>query len=263
MKLSDYHLHSEYSFDSREKINNLCKKALQEGIAEIVITDHLEIQDRKSYPDFGRRKKEIQHFNEKYKNKLIIKSGVEIGQPHYDLSSVQHMIKENDFDFILASVHHVKALGAPSKYQFSESNTDQYVEKYLKELEEIATDADYDVLAHVSLPFRYIPDELRDIFEVRKYEDQYRRVFRAVINRNKGIEINASGIRTDLKKTLPSVEILKWYEDEGGEIVTIGSDGHSAKSAFLCLHDALNTLKQTKIGKIAHYTKRILSYEEI
>ena len=33
--LCDYHLHSEFSFDSSEKIENICRKAIEEEISEI------------------------------------------------------------------------------------------------------------------------------------------------------------------------------------------------------------------------------------
>ena len=53
----DYHLHSEFSFDSSEKIENICKKAVEEGISEIAVTDHAELPLRENapWPDFERR----------------------------------------------------------------------------------------------------------------------------------------------------------------------------------------------------------------
>jgi len=42
MILSDYHLHSEFSGDSIQNIDELILKAISMGIEEIAITDHLE-----------------------------------------------------------------------------------------------------------------------------------------------------------------------------------------------------------------------------
>lgn len=263
MRYSDYHLHSEFSFDSDEKIENICEKAVNEDIEEIVLTDHLEVQDPQSYPDFVKRRREIERCREMYQDKVIIKSGVEIGQPHYDISTVNKIIKSNDFDFILASLHIVKGYGSHSKIIFTEDNVTDYIECYLAELFQIASDADYDVLAHVTLPFKYIPEELKQIAVLKNFEEQYRKIFRTVADRKKGIEINASGMRTLLNQTMPSAEVLNWYEDEGGEIVTIGSDGHSVRNAFLCLDDSFELLSQTKAKKLAHYTRRILSFKEL
>lgn len=37
---SDYHIHSEFSFDSEEKIDNIISKAIELKMNQIVITDH-------------------------------------------------------------------------------------------------------------------------------------------------------------------------------------------------------------------------------
>ena len=37
---SDYHVHSEFSFDSEEKIDNIISKAIELKMNQIVITDH-------------------------------------------------------------------------------------------------------------------------------------------------------------------------------------------------------------------------------
>ena len=55
--ICDYHLHSEFSFDSSEKIENIVEKALQMGIDEIALTDHAEfpLRDTAPWPDFVKR----------------------------------------------------------------------------------------------------------------------------------------------------------------------------------------------------------------
>ena len=79
----DYHLHSEFSFDSSESIENICKKAIAEGISEIAITDHAEIPLRENapWPDFEKRSEVIRACARKYGKELTIREGVEIGQP--------------------------------------------------------------------------------------------------------------------------------------------------------------------------------------
>lgn len=221
MRFSDYHLHTDFSFDSTEKIENFCKKAIKENIAEIVLTDHLEIQNQ-DYPDFLAREKEIEQCRKIYCDRVSIKSGIEIGQPHYDLQRAEEIIQMNDFDFVLASLHTVKEYGEPSKYLFTENNVCDYLERYLYEIEIIAEQADYDALAHVTLPFRYVPVKLNDVAPISHFEKQYRQIFKIIVERGKGIEINASGMRTSIKQTLPSTEVLKWYEAEARQNCHIG-----------------------------------------
>ena len=39
---TDYHMHTCYSFDSNEKMEDIVKQSIEIGLTEIVFTDHLE-----------------------------------------------------------------------------------------------------------------------------------------------------------------------------------------------------------------------------
>ena len=41
--IEDYHLHTKFSFDSRQELKELCDKAVHEGIQQICFTDHVEL----------------------------------------------------------------------------------------------------------------------------------------------------------------------------------------------------------------------------
>lgn len=43
MYLADYHTHSRYSYDGCEEIQEMCRTAIQAGLSEIAITDHVDI----------------------------------------------------------------------------------------------------------------------------------------------------------------------------------------------------------------------------
>ena len=49
MYLADYHTHSEYSFDGKETIRDMCQAAMNRGISELAITDHMDIFTGKWY----------------------------------------------------------------------------------------------------------------------------------------------------------------------------------------------------------------------
>ncbi len=52
-------------------------------------------------------------------------------------------------------------------------------------------------------------------------------ILKQVIADGKGIEVNTSCYRYGLKDLTPSRDIFKMYRQLGGEIITIGADGHS------------------------------------
>ena len=101
MKPADYHLHSEYSMDSREKIENLCVKAVSEGIREIAITDHAEMQKPEELPDFKTRIEEIKRLNHCFDGSVLVKSAMEIGQAHRYSNESENLISNHYFDFII------------------------------------------------------------------------------------------------------------------------------------------------------------------
>ena len=245
MRYRDYHLHSEFSFDSTEKIENVCEKAVREGIEEIVFTDHVEFctEDAKDVPDFGRREEILEQCRKRYGNRLSIRSGVEMGQPQRDPEKEKRIFEAYHFDFVIASIHIVGNTGRPSRFEFTEDNYHAYFAQYFKELRELAEKCRYDVVGHVTFPFRYVPTELLQKYPIESFEEEFRSVFKIIAGRGKGIEINTSGLRTALKAPMPDLELVKWFKECGGSYVTVGSDGHSIRSAFFGLKQGYGVAK--------------------
>lgn len=238
MKLSDYHLHSCYSFDSDQAMEPVCKRAVELGVGKICFTDHVEfgVKDA-SVPDFVKREEEIGTLREKYRGRLEILSGVEIGQAYADTESCAALLERNEFDLVISSVHTVMGSIRPSKFDFTRENYIKCFEKYFDDLNILAEKTEYDVVAHVTFPFRYVPDELLREYPIKMWENRFKEVFKTVVNRNRVIEINTSGYRTKLKDAMPSFEVLNWYKECGGTKVRVGSDGHSINSAFSYLEE--------------------------
>ena len=81
----------------------------------------------------------------------------------------------------------------------------------------------YSVLAHMDLMRRY--DKCGE-YPFEKSEEQIREILKFIIARGKGIEVNTSSFRYNLKDLCPATPIIKLYKELGGEIITIGSDSH-------------------------------------
>lgn len=250
MCFCDYHLHSEFSFDSTEKIENICEKAVREGIEEIVLTDHVEFctEDAAEIPDFSRREEILNKCRKRYGDQLTIRSGVEMGQPQRDPEKEKRIFEEYKFDFVIASIHIIGDTGRPSRFEFTEDNYLNYFRRYFEELRELADRCSYDVVGHVTFPFRYVPAELVQKYPIDSFEEEFRSVFKIIAGRGKGIEINTSGLRTALKAPMPELKLVKWFKECGGTYVTVGSDGHSVRSAFLGLDKGYETAAQAELA---------------
>lgn len=260
----DYHLHSEFSFDSSESIENICKKAIAEGISEIAITDHAEfpLRENAPWPDFEKRSEVICTCSRKYGKELAVREGVEIGQP-WRSKELENRISAYQPDFIIASVHELDGFPDPRTIRYTDDIVPAFVEAYLEQMIKMAESCDYDVLGHVTYLFRFLPEDLAVKIKPETFMDQYEKLFRAVISRGKGIEVNCSGLRMPaIQNLLPSQQLLFLYRELGGEIVTVGSDGHSCRSAFSGLEEGYRALKESGFTEAACFEKRkVMQYK--
>lgn len=264
MRYCDYHLHTNYSFDSREEMENVCRKAIDSGMKEICFTEHVEFgaDDTDGFPDFSLRDAELERLNAKYYDvsgsSCTFLRGVESGQAIKDREGERRLFSENSFDFVIASLHLVGDYGRPSKIDFSiENNYLRFYEDYFRKLKELAESCEYDVVGHLTFPFRYAPVEMLLKHPIEGYEKDFRELFEIIIGRDKGIEVNTSGLRMpSLTDTLPGLTILKWYRECGGRIVTVGSDGHSVRSAFSGIEKGYDALRLAGFSEVMLYRDR-------
>ena len=77
MMFCDYHLHTKYSFDSKEEPENTCEKAIELGISEICFTEHFEfgapIED--AWTDIDKWNAKIDELRASYEGRLSILQG--------------------------------------------------------------------------------------------------------------------------------------------------------------------------------------------
>ena len=228
--LWDTHMHCYYSGDSESAPEDMIKSALSKNLDGICFTDHLDY-DYKEEPgffdlDLDAYRKEISALQDKYKNILPVNFGIEIGlQPHIveKNSTVTHSYP---FDFVIGSSHVVHGIDPYyPKYYVGRSEKQAYMEYFESILENISTDADYDVYGHIDYVVRYGPNKNAK-YSYSKYSDIIDEILRRLIAKGKGIEINTAGFKYGLGHPNPTEEIICRYRELGGEIITIGADGH-------------------------------------
>ena len=76
-------------------------------------------------------------------------------------------------------------------------------------------------------------------------------IFRMLIEKGKGIEINTAGLRRNMKDTNPNETFLKRYRELGGEIITAASDAHEPAIIASAFDQAEAILKRCGF---THYT---------
>ena len=83
----DFHLHSEYSIDSKASMENMVLGAIEKNLKSICFTDHVDLDSTSKRLDFVFRTSDyfrnIKQVKYKYMKNIEILAGVEIGiQPH-------------------------------------------------------------------------------------------------------------------------------------------------------------------------------------
>ncbi len=267
MFLSDYHLHTDYSIDSNVLIKDRVKWAIENGINEICLTDHMDYGHRDidyNIYDLVKYKKEIQEAQEIYGDKIKIKFGMELGLIPHLHKTAKSIVKNNDFDFIIGSTHEVNRvpLYESSTYYDGKDKLTAFNE-YLEEVlsNSIIYD-EYDVYGHIDYVYRYsnYPDNKLHYSDHKEIIDA---IFRNFVEKGKGIEINLSGVRYGHNSFHPNLEILKAFKKQGGEIVTIGSDTHNLQEVRPLIIQAQDMMKEAGFDYIATFDKRQASFKKI
>ncbi|MEG0855653.1 MAG: histidinol-phosphatase HisJ family protein [Terrisporobacter sp.] len=228
----DYHMHCSFSEDSKTPMEDMINKSIDLGIKEICFTDHVDysviINDKETDidVDFKDYFKTIHSFQEKYKDRIIIKKGIEMGLQNHILDKCREDVVNHDFDFVIASVHTIDKIELIQKDFYKDKTQLEAYRQYYEILYNmISKYKDYSVLGHLDIVKRY--GDLNNIIDDKVFSDEIDEILKMAIYEGKGIEINTSSFRYRLPDLTPSSYILKRYRELGGEILTTGSDSHN------------------------------------
>lgn len=254
---ADYHVHTEFSDDSRYPMEDVIRDAVKMGMDEICITDHVdygvkvdwdcgqEIQYRKGDPlanvDYPRYMEKIRALKEEYQGKITIRTGMEFGVQMHTIPEFEALFARYPFDFIILSIHQVEDKEFWTQ-DFQRGRTQkEYNERYYQEmLDVVKAYKNYSVLGHLDLIKRY--DEA-GIYPFENVKPMIEEILKIVIADGKGIELNTSFHRYGLSDSMPSREILKLYRELGGEVITIGSDSHKPEHLGAYIDEGHEILK--------------------
>ena len=259
----DFHAHSVNS-DGFGTVDELCGFAIERGIAGFAVTDHADMEYYEERDTYNRIKKSIADVleaREKYKGKLEIYTGIELGGYLWSPENAKEVLSLEPLDVVLCSVHGAvweKYKRPYSKILFFEEEIadwelDEYFEDYFKILTETATAFDYDVLAHIVCPARYMTGRYDRKTELMKYKDEIAEILKIVIDRDASLEMNVAGFK---KYTMQSEEIFALYRDLGGRNVTIGQDTHKPHMIAENVGLGIEMLKSLGFDHYSIYKKR-------
>lgn len=274
---ADYHVHTEFSDDSVYPMEDVIRDALQMGMDEICITDHVDYGVKEDWDsgkmilyrgteplanvDYPAYMEKICTLKEQYEGRIRIRTGMEFGVQMHTIPQYEALFARYPFDFIILSVHQVEDKEFWTQDFQRGRSQKEYNERYYEEMLSLVKNyKDYSVLGHMDLLKRY--DEA-GIYPFEKLRPLIEEILKIVIADGKGIEINTSSHRYGLDGTMPSGEILRLYKELGGEIITIGSDSHKPEHLGTYIEELKALLKEMGFQKFCTYEKMKPVFHEL
>lgn len=243
---ADVHMHCGFSNDSETRPEDMVENAIAKGLSVICFTDHYD-KDNLDWGDeaifdvesYFQKMIELQ---EEYRDRIEIRIGVEIGMQPYLAEYYQNFMAQHPFDFVIGSVHSVLEHDVALDFFQKHSDPEGYKIYFEEMLQDVQKIKSYDVLGHLDYIVRYSNQGSKG-FDLNDYMDIIEEILKQVIAHGKGIEMNMSGLKYGLGAPHPQPEIIKRYRELGGEIITVGADGHIPEHIAYDYHLADDILK--------------------
>ena len=261
MYLSDYHFHTLCSSDSPATLTEQAKAAMAACVQEICVTDHWNLLDQQgnrlpTVYDWGPSLEQWRKVRNRWPGKLELRLGVEVGNGVLNPAAVDASLTIPELDFVIGSLHSQSArAGGRGIFTVAHECTQKedgiaIIDDYMDMLEELVQTDGWDVLGHVIYPLRYLPPEYE--LDLRPWWDRLAEVFRSVICRGKGIEMNTSAGDTVEQWR----DVLELYRDLGGEVLTLGSDAHRPEVMSAAFPQALALIRELGFRWLCVYRRR-------
>ena len=262
MYLADYHTHSRVSPDARDSMAAMAEAALAAGMREICFTDHVEpvlwesTALRESY-DWEALSAEFRAAKAEIGDRITLRLGIELGDACWGFAQTEKLLQSAPpLDFIIGSVHMLsQRYNGLDLYYFAPKTEDEAyggIADYLGQVRKMAEWGKFDVLGHLTLPLRYLNENLGLHMTFDGFESQVEEIFRILIQKGLGIEVNTNRGHTPL----PDGKWLRMYRDMGGEIITLGTDAHTPEYVGKAVRENHALLKSCGFSRFCTFQNR-------
>jgi histidinol-phosphatase (PHP family) len=240
----DYHMHTVVSFDGKNRGIEMANAAVAAGLKEICFTDHL---DYDPLGKMGVLAFDTARYNAEYDHLevpgLKIRRGMEFGMTADNLTQLRQDLQRRPFDFVLGSVHFVDDLDVYYPEYWAGKSVFQAERRYLEAtLDCVRVHDDFDVLAHLTYIAKTHCHPAPRPVPFAEHRELIDEILRTLADKGKGMEMNTSGVNR-CGGYLPTADYFRRFKELGGEIVTVGSDAHTADRVGEYTFEACEILK--------------------
>lgn len=247
----DCHMHTEISYDSKMKIEEILKVQKNKNLG-VILTEHM---------DFNYPKKDAFRFNpkeyfEKYdtyrSDSLLL--GVEVGMGLDIIEENKNLVNEYKFDQIIGSIHLIHGKDIFLKETYEGKSKIDIGEIYFKSMiENIKVHPYINVLGHIDYISRYWPFEDKNLNYI-DFSDHIDEVLKTIAEKGIALELNTKKVEN--KEYLEVMRpIFLRYKEVKGEMVTLGSDAHFSENIGKSFDLCDEFLKETGLKRV-HFRER-------
>ena len=250
----DQHIHSSYSFDSNENLENYINASDNN---DIITTEHLDFENpiinyKDSLIDYLKYVGQIKNLNKKYSNKFF--SGIEIGYTPNSEKRIEDFLKDKNFNLKLLSIHQnglYDYMCVNKKLISLEALIQEYFEQMIQALE---SSIEFNVLSHFEYGIRIIDISVIDFDSLAS--KFLNKIIELIVKKEIAFEVNTKSMYKYKKENLYSYMIEK-YLKKGGKLFTLGSDAHNIKDYAYKFDEARKFLLERNVKEIILFKDKI------
>ena len=236
----DAHLHTVRSPDADAQLEAYCALAVERGIAELAITDHVDFDPTMpayGFASFADRERDVRDAAARWADRgLAVRFGVEVTYERRYEDEIRGWLRRHPHDYVIGSVHisarspykagHVASfvrgpVRSPRSSRRTSTRSSVRRGRGCSTRSATSTSSSATSSPTSCPPTSPLRPEL------------YEPLLAALVESGTALEVNASGLRQLPRETYPSAAIVARYRELGGRHVTIGSDAHRSGGVLL------------------------------
>jgi histidinol-phosphatase (PHP family) len=231
----DSHLHTDLSPDSNVPIDIYAAAAVERGITELAITDHVDFVPGApafGFTTFADRERTVRTAAERWASRgVAIRFGVEITYDRRHEAEIHDHLARHAYDYVIGSVH----VYADSPFHASRVaawTTDrplaEIVAPYFDEVLRAIRSGLFDTIGHLDFVKRYLVPHVTPA-RLAAAPELYEPLLRGLVETGTALEVNTSGLWQAAHETYPAQPVVERFKVLGGTRVSAGSDAHRAE----------------------------------
>jgi histidinol-phosphatase (PHP family) len=253
----DSHLHTNLSPDSDVPLDVYAAQAVERGIAELAITDHVDFAPGTpayEFVPFADRERVVREAAERWAPQgVAIRFGVEITYDGRYEAEIRKHLDDHAYDYVIGSVH----IYADSPFHASRVAAwtagrplAEIVAPYFDEVLRAIRSGLFDTIGHLDFVKRYLMPHVRPA-QLAEAPELYEPLLRALIETGTALEVNTSGLRQPPRETYPAAAVVERFGVLGGTRVSTGSDAHRADAFTMGLGEGYRVVAAAGISELA------------